>query len=189
MIRFKALLLTAVIAFNMNACADSSPKKELKIEKSNVVSVTATVEAIDHKSRIVAIKRPDGGKVTMKVGEEVVNLPKVKVGDTVAMEYIESLAVRMGKPGEVVGESAILTGKAQPGNMPSGASVSETTVSATIEKIDKKNQTATIKTITGDVHTVKAQDPSNLEKVKIGDTIIITYTEAVALSVQKTVKP
>jgi hypothetical protein len=33
---------------------------------------------------------------------------------------------------------------------------------------------------------VKAQDPKNLEKVKVGDELEITYTEAVAISVEKT---
>jgi hypothetical protein len=34
------------------------------------------------------------------------------------------------------------------------------------------------------VATAKVQDPANLEKVKVGDELMITYTEALAISVE-----
>jgi hypothetical protein len=40
----------------------------------------------------------------------------------------------------------------------------------------------------GNSHTVKAQDPKNLEKVKVGDKVEITYTEALGISVEKAKK-
>jgi hypothetical protein len=36
----------------------------------------------------------------------------------------------------------------------------------------------------GDIVVVKVQDPSNMDKVKVGDTIVITYTEALAIAVR-----
>ena len=45
--------------------------------------------------------------------------------------------------------------------------------------------TATLKFVNGDVDTVLVQDPGNLEKVKVGDTIVITYTEAMAISIRE----
>lgn len=38
--------------------------------------------------------------------------------------------------------------------------------------------------LNGNVIVIKVQDPANLEKVKIGDTIVITYTEALAIAVR-----
>jgi hypothetical protein len=35
---------------------------------------------------------------------------------------------------------------------------------------------------------VKVQDPKNLENVKVGDQVAITYTEALAISVEKAKK-
>jgi hypothetical protein len=57
-------------------------------------------------------------------------------------------------------------------------------VTATILNLDKTKETVTLKGPDGDVVVVKVQDPANLDKVKVGDTIVITYTEALAIAVQ-----
>ena len=43
---------------------------------------------------------------------------------------------------------------------------------------------ATLKMADGVVTTVKVQNPANLDKVKVGDTIVITYLEALEISVK-----
>jgi hypothetical protein len=35
------------------------------------------------------------------------------------------------------------------------------------------------------VVTVRVMDPKNLEKVKVGDKLLITYTESLAISVER----
>lgn len=183
--KFKMFLMMFLIACNVWACADSASKKDLKIERANVVSLTATVEAIDLKTRMVTIKGPKGNSVTVKASDEVINLPQVRVGDKVMLDYVEALAVRMAKPGEVRAEATGLIAAAEPGAKPGVIGAAETTVTATIEEIDKKDETVTLKVPKDGVQIiVKVQDPANLKKVKVGDTIVITYTEAVALSVQ-----
>ncbi len=186
--KLKAFVLMALLSFNILACSENTVKNELQVDKTDVVTMTATVEAIDQKTRIVTIKGPEGGVVTFKAGKEVVNLPQVQVGDKVVLDYIESLAVRMAKPGEIRDEKVDLSGSAVPGSKPGALEATGTTITATIEAIDKTNNTVTLKGPDGGVRTVKVQDPGNLEKVKVGDTLLITYTEAVALSV-KSVKP
>jgi hypothetical protein len=46
----------------------------------------------------------------------------------------------------------------------------------------------TLKGADGKTTTVKVRNPKNLENVKVGDVVVITYTEALALSLQKTSK-
>ena len=46
----------------------------------------------------------------------------------------------------------------------------------------------TLKGPEGKTVTVKAENPENLKKVKVGDEIEITYTEALAISVEKAKK-
>ena len=43
----------------------------------------------------------------------------------------------------------------------------------------------TLKGPEGNVVRVKVMDPKNLEKVKVGDKLFITYTEALAISVER----
>jgi hypothetical protein len=180
----KGLLLMLMVALGVWGCAETTPKQELDVKRANVVSVTATVEKIDMKKRMVTIRGAEGNVVTIYAGKEVVNLPQVRVGDKVEIDYVQSLAVRMAKPGEVRNETAEMMARAKPGSKPGVVEVTETTVTATILALDKVNETATLKGPDGDVVVVKVQDPANLEKVKVGDTIVITYTEAAALSVR-----
>jgi hypothetical protein len=72
--------------------------------------------------------------------------------------------------------------------MPAGVGAREVSVTVTIEGIDKAAGTVTFKGPAGNSSTVRAADPKNLEKIKVGDRVGITYTEAVAISVEKAKK-
>ncbi len=147
--------------------------------------MTATVAAVDLQKRIVTLKGPDGDVRDIKVGEEAVNLPQVKVGDIVTVRFYESIAVEVIKPGTAVaaGAPAAIV-RAKPGEMPGGMAARQVTVTATITAIDKQKTTLTLKGPEGKQNVVKVQDPANLEKVKVGDELMITYTEALAISVE-----
>ena len=157
---------------------------------SSLVEETATVEAVDQSTRMVTLKGPKGDSVTFRAGDEVRNLAQVKVGDEVIFAYYESLAVRVLKEGEAfpaAGESAAMS-RAKPGEKPAGVVGTKTSVNATITAIDKKAKTATLKGEDGKSVTVTPRDPKNLEKVKVGDRLVITYTDAVAVKVEKAEK-
>jgi hypothetical protein len=155
-----------------------------------MVKETATVEAIDHSTRMVTLKGPKGKSVTFKASDEVRNLAQVKVGDEVKFAYYESLAVRVLKKGEAfptAGESAAMS-RAKAGEKPAGAVGTETNVNATITAIDKKANTVTLKGEGGKTVTVTPLRPEKLDEVKVGDRLAITYTEAIAVSVEKVEK-
>jgi len=156
----------------------------------NTVTANATVTAINQKTRMVTLKGPDGKSQTIQVDEAVKNLPQVKKGDQVIVTYYESLAydvVREAgvKRGVTVAEQV---GTAQPGDMPAAVGARAVTVIAKIKGIDKKNGTVTLKGPKGNMETVKVQDPSKLEKVKVGDHVRLTYTQALAISVEEAPK-
>ena len=179
------LLLALVLTLNVWACTNTSPKNELNVNRSNVVSLTATVEAIDMEKRILTVRGPEGLPLKVHAGKEVINLPQVRVGDKIVLEYLQSLAVRMAKPGEIRGETTGMISAAKPGSKPGILGTTETTVTATIMALDEVNETATLKGSDGGVIVVKVQDPTNFAKVKVGETIVITYIEALALSVKE----
>lgn len=157
---------------------------------SSLIEKTATVEAVDPSTRMVTLKGPEGNSVTFKASEEVRNLAQVKVGDQVKLAYYESIAVRVLKKGEafpVSGESAAMS-RAKPGEKPAGVVGSQTSVNATITAIDKKAKTATLKGEDGKSVTVNPLRPEKLNEVKVGDRLVITYTEAVAVKVEPAAK-
>ena len=73
--------------------------------------------------------------------------------------------------------------RAEPGQKPAGAVGQRVTFAATIEAIDLAKGTVTLKGPQGNSQTIKARNPANLKKVKVGDVVDITYTEAVAIKV------
>lgn len=164
----------------------ASTAKKPSVYKEKVVTGTATVEAVDLEKRIVTLRRADGSVFDLDVGEEVKNLPQVKVGDEVVVKYYQSIAIQVTKPGAAEGSTVKETvATAKPGQKPAGMTAKQVTVTATIEKIDKKKMMATLRGPEGKVVDVKVRDPKNLENVKVGDQVVITYTEAVAVSVEK----
>jgi hypothetical protein len=159
-----------------------------RVERSQTVTLTAVVEDIDLQRRRVTLRGPEGKTETIQVDDSVQNLSQVRKGDSVQVEYFESLAFHVRKPGEAkVGDTAMIEGveRAQPGEKPGAIGARAITIVTQVEAIDKKNGTVTLKGPEGKVETVKAQNPANLDKIKVGDTIEITYTQAVAIAVEK----
>jgi hypothetical protein len=111
----------------------------------------------------------------------------VKRGDRVDATYYRSLAVDVRKRGEATPgvSSAATSERAAVGARP-GAATSETvTVVATIRALDRQNQTATLETPDGRLETIAVNNPAHFDVARVGDLVEITYTEAVALSVEK----
>ena len=189
-------VVAVVFALSFAVAAIGAEKKAAKegekpaIEQSGLVTVTATVEAIDQATRMVTLKGPEGNTITFKAGDRIKNLSQVKVGDLVHVKYYESVAVEVKKPGEakpgVKTQEAVTSAK--PGETPKGLVVSQVTVTSTITAIDKKKPSVTLKGADGKTTEVKVRNPKNLENVKVGDLVEITYTEALALSLEKVSK-
>ncbi len=195
-----AVTIAALFALSLGgeACADEYAPEEKapteaqkpSVKKEQTVEATATVEAVDLDKRLVTLKDPDGHVFHVMVGEQVRNLPQVKVGDLVKVKYYESVAVQVMKPGEAPGgtQAAVTGERAKPGEKPGGVIAGQVTVTATVVAIDAKKQHVALKGPEGNIVDVKVQDPKNLENVQVGDEVVITYTEALAISVEKAKK-
>jgi Cu/Ag efflux protein CusF len=184
------LLVLSIAAVGFAAEPAAKKAEPPSWKTSSVAEETAKVEAIDQKTRMVTLKGSKGNSITFKASDEVRNLAQVNVGDTVKFSYYESIAVRVLKKDEAfppASESTAVS-RAEPGQTPAGVAGSQTIVNATITAIDKKAKTATLKGEDGKSVTVKPLRPEKLDEVKVGDRIVITYTEAVAVKVEKTEK-
>jgi ribosomal protein S17 len=146
------------------------------------------VEAIDKEKQTVTLKGPKRS-LTLQVRDPK-KLEAIKVGDPVVARYYEAIAIEVKKPGTatpgVTTQQAVVTTK--PGETPGGAVGTEVTLTATVVAIDKAARTVTIKGPEGNTETVKARDPKNLDLVKVGDLVEITYTRALAIALDKPAK-
>ena len=76
------------------------------------------------------------------------------------------------------------TDRAEKGEKPSGLAAQHTTLTATVEGIDKKTSQVTLRGPAGNLRTITARDPKKLANVKVGDRVVITYTETLAVAVR-----
>lgn len=158
-------------------------------EEAILVTVTASVEDIDYKNREVVLKGPLGNKVTFTVDQRVKRLDEVKVGDCVRADYYVSIAAELRKPTAAEKQTPIMlldaAGKAPPGTAPAAGGLRRFKVVTTVEGLDRPTQTVTVKGPRGNYLTARVADPSRLTRMRIGDTIVVTYTEALAISLEK----
>jgi len=188
-----AVTVAALVALSSGGAAlaeEKAPAKKPYVKKERTVTATATVQSIDLDKRVVTLKGEEGNVFDVTVGKEARNLPQVKVGDEVTVKYYEALSAKVYKKGEAPKVEGATEGLARtkPGEKPGGIAGRQMTVTATVEAIDMKKPTVTLKGSEGKLLTVKIKDRKNLENVKVGDEVVLTYTEALAISVEKAKK-
>lgn len=165
--------------------AVAAPQAKPGMSEEVMITAEATVTAINHETRQVTIQNSAGESTTFIASDEVRNLAQVNVGDTLTVEYMEAIDIQVMAPGDAeVGVSeAAGESRAELGEKPAGAAISETTLVVVIEAINKENETVTLKGPEGNSKVVKVRNPANLDKVAIGDKVMITYTESLAIAV------
>jgi hypothetical protein len=155
-------------------------------------TLTAEVTAINLATREVTLKGLEGNEVTLTAGDAVKRLDEVKAGDFVRVDYLVSIAAEVRPPTaeeaqhplEIMGAA----GRAPTDMAPAGGVARQFKVVTTIEALDRRNETVTVKGPLGRYLTARVADPSRLTQVHIGDTIVVVYTEALAVSLEKVAK-
>lgn len=154
-----------------------------------LVSATASVESINYDTREVSLLGPRGNTVTFTVDPAVKRLAEISVGDVVRVDYYVSVVTELRQPTpeeienpvEVVAASGLAPAEDAPGVM--GAR--QLKVVATIEGLDVPTQSLTVMGPMGNLFTAMVKDPAELKKLRLGEPIVLTFTEALAISLEK----
>jgi len=148
--------------------------------------ISAQVVAIDKVTRTVTLKGPQGKVVDIVAGDEVKNFDQIKLGDLVVARYAQSHTLELRKTKVKAGEPTVTEGaaRAKPGERPAVAGAREVTAIADVIGVDAKKSTITLKGPRGNVVTLDVKNPDQFKVVKKGDQVEVTYTEALALSVE-----
>lgn len=182
MTRKPTLMLTIAIGL-IAAAAGAS---QLPVTKTSSVSGTATIQAIDKTARTITLRNEQGEEDTYAVGPEVKRFDELKVGDTVKMTYYESIVMQVRQPGEGgPAEKAVGTAMTRAtGAVPGGTLAAQQRTTVTVKSIDPAVPSVTVTTADGRTVTRKVEDRKNLEGLKVGDRIDITYTMALVTHVE-----
>ena len=179
-----SLLLTAsvVLAADEDAMLDRP-----SFSASQSMTISAVVEAIDHETRVVTVRKPDGEALTFTASDEARNLDQVDVGDVLIAEYRESVSIAVMANEGMEAEAAEVSAMArtEEGEMPGFAAMDATVVTATVEEINLEMNTFKLKGPDGTVNEYVARNPENLKRAAVGDLVVITITEALAITVEE----
>ena len=183
-----ATLIALLFAVSATWAGDEEAMMERpSMSASQSMTVSAVVEAIDHETRIVTVRKDDGEELTFTASEEARNLDQVGVGDVLIAEYVESIDVQVfandGMEPDAAAAAAVA--RTEKGQMPGFAAMEQSVVTATVEDINIEANTFKLKEPDGTVNEYTARNPENLKRSKVGDLVVITQTAAVAVVVEK----
>jgi len=154
--------------------------------KTETSSISATVQAVYPDKRSVTLIGPKGQQQTIFVGPDV-KLEKIKAGDKVTVSYYQGVAAQIAKGSMKVSDPAASTfAYKAPNGMPGGGVGASVTVTVKILGVDPGTHTVAFQSADGFQHiiAVKSQQMQDFVKtLKVGDTVDVTYTESVAITV------
>jgi hypothetical protein len=165
------------------------PPKPMTYEDSVSGTVSAKVKAVDQTTRALTLQDAKGDEETYYVSPTVTRLSEVKAGDTVKMDYTAKIIGELRPPtaDEKAHPISVVDagGRAPATSDPAAAAGRGIKVVTTVEAVDVPNMRVTLRGPLGDLAVVKGRKKENLQKIKVGDTIVITYVEAAAVSLVK----
>ena len=153
-----------------------------------LLNYTGTITDIDYPNREMTLKGPEGRLETFFVDKAVQRFNEAKVGDKVSMDYCLGVSAEVRNPTAEEKQNPLVVldtaGKTGPEAAPAAYDVRRIRAVVTIESLDRKAQTVTVKGPRGKYFTTRVADPARFERVRIGDTILMTFTEATAISLK-----
>ena len=178
-----SLLLLSAVAF-----AGEAPVEKPSFSATQTITLTAEVMAVDRENMTVTLQGPEGNQRTIAVGEQARRLDEVEVGDTVMVEYLQNFSIDVVAAEGAEPGSGTMTAVArapeseQPGMIAAGteiamAKVHEINIEQNTFKLDWGEE--------GGIKEYTARDPENLKRAEVGDMVVITYTEALALQLEE----
>ncbi len=184
--------LLALAALALPMAAQSAHHEE---PKGNVQAVGVSLEAeifdIDLETREISVRGPDGSVMTMVAPEKLVKLEDLSVGDAIVTTYIAGLegelreptAEELAEPWLVIEESGV----SEEGEAPAIGGARIVRAVCTIEGMNSELGSVTVKDSRGKLHLIGGVEPEKMQGVKLGQTIVMVYTQAMALTLEKKV--
>jgi len=143
------------------------------------IEALVTVVSVNKKARTVVIRGPRGGTEELNVPEDAQNFDRIKQGDVFRIRYTEAVAVSLDKGEPARGDKKERV-MAKKGANPGGVAMRTQYVSGRIDAIDTKTRYVALR---GPKQTLslKVADDVNLDALKVGERITVTYTQALAI--------
>jgi hypothetical protein len=169
---------------------EMNPEAPGKVSASRMAVDTATIVGIDVPGRLIALRRRNGEEQTFKIGSDVTRLNEFAVGDVIKVTYEQGLALEFQPPGSETVEptSGATGGRAGRDEAPGGTVSAGIQATVKVTAIDMATRLVSFQGPKGNVYQVTAGPKVQLEKLKVGDRLLATYVETVAVKLEKAPK-
>ena len=158
-------------------------------EISNEYTATAVVVAVAPEQRLLTLQREDGISIDVRAGEAVRNFDQIAAGDAVRVRYKETLLAELA-PGANArpAEAAAAAARAKQGAKPGAGVGLAFSLPVRIESIDRAREIVVFSPASGELlarRIVTPQGREFLRGLQVGDTVQVTYSQVLALTVEK----
>lgn len=158
-------------------------------EKWNLVTMEGTVTKINKKKREITLMGPKGNLNTIEASNEIERFEEIAVNDKISLDYWSYIKAEFREPTlfERAEPLAILSKAGSTSqDVPPGAVIGAVVKAiVTIEVLNRPFMSATVKGPAGNYTTIPVENPKILESVYIGQEFILTYAEAIAVTLKK----
>lgn len=195
------LLLAGLAIFTLTACASeqgtaAAPSTVAPMAKSmekpsfsasQTETITAVVQSINYDTREVTLVDDLGDELTFIAGDTVRNLSQVSIGDVLVAEHIETVDIEVLAGDGVGPEQAelIAAATAQEGEMPGAIAVEAMAIAMVVKAINLDDKTFILEGPDGTLQEYVSRNPENLKLAEVGDIVVVTITESLAIAVEK----
>lgn len=185
----RLLIAAALAAASLPAAAQTSmpdPSRSTPFAVSEV-EIAGEVVKVNKGARTIVVKDPSGKKVKLSVPSDVTSLNEIKPGQMLDIRYVNAVALRLAKPGASAPFAAEENVRLAPqGGMPSEITAKTKRMSAMVTDFDRSRREISVKGPEGHNMTLLLPETfADWDTVKVGDTLAIQYTDAVALTATK----
>jgi hypothetical protein len=160
----------------------ASGKPEASLTRTAVIQ--ATVDSINYTTREIGLKADNGETRTVTVDESVSRFNEIKKGDRVTVKLTDKLSIAVTAPRERTSSAATtMTSQVTPNGR---TATSTERATATVADINYEARTVTLQFQNGQSQSYEvAEDITRFNDVKKGDLVTVTYTAAIAASIDR----
>ena len=188
-LKIYSLVFLAFVFGTINLSAQESEESRSPRERLSLVTMEGTVTNIVKETREVTLMGAQGNLITITAGDAVERFDEIAVDDVVTFDYWTYMKAEFRKPTpEELAEPivVIVEGDKTPEGMDPAAVVGAIVKAVvTIEVLNRPFMLATIKGPGGNYMTIQMEDEELITQLHIGQVLIFTYAEAIAVSLKK----
>jgi hypothetical protein len=184
---FLGTLCLLCITFTSSLAAQEGSEAAVSRQETITVDLVATISAIDPETREVELQDGQGNTRTVLAGPRVLRFDDLKVGDAVHATVEITALAELREPTEEeiasLGEAKLGVVRSDSSGPLAGSLAESTTSVVMVVGLSLFGNVVTVMTVDGDLVDVQAQSEENLKQLRLGDTIVVTYSAAIVASV------